>query len=56
VRIEDDYFITDTGVERITAGAPRDPGEIEALMARDGAWNRERRPEIVEWYRAGTPR
>jgi len=55
VRIEDDYFITGTGFERVTAGAPREVDEIEALMARDGAWNRERRPEIVDWYRAGTP-
>ena len=53
VRIEDDYFITDTGVERITVGAPREVAEIEALTARQGTWNTERRPAIVEWYRAG---
>ena len=52
IRIEDDYFVTETGVERITAGAPREVAEIEALAARAGTWNAERRPEIVEWYRA----
>ncbi|MBA3969488.1 MAG: M24 family metallopeptidase [Gemmatimonadetes bacterium] len=52
VRIEDDYFITASGAERISAGAPREIGEIEALMAQTGLGNRERRPEVVEWYRA----
>jgi Xaa-Pro aminopeptidase len=56
VRIEDDYFITGRGLERVTAGAPREIAEIEAQMALDSAWNRERRPEMVEWYRAVTPR
>jgi len=56
VRIEDDYFITSSGVERVTAGAPREIAEIEALMARESLWNRERRPEMVEWYRGITPR
>jgi Xaa-Pro aminopeptidase len=53
VRIEDDYFVTDTGVERITVGAPREVAEIEALTAQQGTWNAERRPAVVEWYRAG---
>ncbi|HEU4562511.1 MAG TPA: aminopeptidase P family protein, partial [Longimicrobium sp.] len=53
VRIEDDYFITDSGAERVTTAAPREVAEIEALIARQGTWNAERRPEIVEWYRAG---
>jgi Xaa-Pro aminopeptidase len=56
VRIEDDYFITASGLERVSAGAPREIDEIEALMAMESAWNRERRPEIVEWYRGVTPR
>jgi Xaa-Pro aminopeptidase len=55
VRIEDDYFVTEQGLERVSAGAPREIAEIEALMARDSFWNRERRPEVVEWYRGITP-
>jgi Xaa-Pro aminopeptidase len=31
VRIEDDYVVTQTGIERISAGAPREIAEIEAL-------------------------
>jgi Xaa-Pro aminopeptidase len=31
VRIEDDYIVTQSGVERISAGAPREIAEIEAL-------------------------
>jgi Xaa-Pro aminopeptidase len=56
VRIEDDYFITPAGVERVTEGAPREIAEIEALMAQPSDWNRGRRPEVVEWYRGTTPR
>ncbi len=56
VRIEDDYFITPTGAERVTEGAPREIAEIEALMAQPSEWNRTRRPEVVEWYRGTTPR
>ncbi|HET7584283.1 MAG TPA: aminopeptidase P N-terminal domain-containing protein [Gemmatimonadaceae bacterium] len=32
VRIEDDYIVTRTGVERISSGVPREIDEIEALM------------------------
>lgn len=56
VRIEDDYFVTADGAERVTAGAPREIDEIEALMALESLWNRERRPAVVEWYRGATPR
>jgi Xaa-Pro aminopeptidase len=56
VRIEDDYFVTERGVERVTTGAPREIAEIEALMAQESLWNRERRPAVVEWYRALAPR
>ncbi|HLM66419.1 MAG TPA: M24 family metallopeptidase, partial [Longimicrobium sp.] len=56
VRIEDDYFVTAQGVERVTAGAPREIAEIEALMAQESFWNRERRPQVAEWYRGATPR
>jgi Xaa-Pro aminopeptidase len=34
VRIEDDYIVTDQGVERISADAPREIAEIEALIRR----------------------
>jgi Xaa-Pro aminopeptidase len=56
VRLEDDYFVTERGLERVTAGAPREVAEVEALMARESNWNRERRPGMVEWYRGVTPR
>lgn len=55
VRIEDDYIITESGAERISAGAPREIDEIEALMALPGVGAADRRPEIVEWYRRTTP-
>lgn len=32
VRIEDDYLITERGLERISSGVPREIAEIEALM------------------------
>ncbi len=34
VRIEDCYFITERGLERVSVGAPREIAEIEALMRR----------------------
>jgi Xaa-Pro aminopeptidase len=37
VRIEDDYVVTQTGVERISTGAPREIAEIEALARTRGA-------------------
>ncbi|HEX8390774.1 MAG TPA: Xaa-Pro aminopeptidase [Longimicrobium sp.] len=55
VRIEDDYFFSERGLERVSAGAPREIAEIEAQMALEGSWNRERRPEVVEWYRRAVP-
>ena len=36
VRIEDDYEVTATGFDRLTAAAPRDIDEIEREMARKG--------------------
>jgi Xaa-Pro aminopeptidase len=33
VRIEDDYALTDSGLEHLSAGAPREISEIEALMS-----------------------
>lgn len=32
-RIEDNYVVTDTGIENLTASLPREPDEIEKLMA-----------------------
>lgn len=52
VRIEDDFMVTDAGVERISVGAPREIDEIEALMRLPPAAGDPRRGEIVEWYRA----
>jgi Xaa-Pro aminopeptidase len=51
VRIEDDFLITPTGTERLSAGAPREIEEIEALMRLPGVSTPERRPHVVEWYR-----
>lgn len=56
VRIEDSYLITADGLEHISAGAPREIDEVEALMAQESLWNRERRPAMVEWYRGIHPR
>jgi Xaa-Pro aminopeptidase len=56
VRIEDSYLLTAAGLERVSEGAPREIAAIEALMRRPSLWNRERRPEMVEWYRGIHPR
>lgn len=32
IRIEDDYLVTATGVEWLSSGAPRELGEVEAMM------------------------
>jgi Xaa-Pro aminopeptidase len=56
VRIEDVYLITEEGVERASSGVPREIAEIEALMAEPGLGERDRRQDVVDWYRATTPR
>ena len=43
VRIEDDVLITPTGAKFLTAALPRDPDEIEKLMA-EGKATRESAP------------
>jgi Xaa-Pro aminopeptidase len=52
VRVEDVYLITEQGVERASQGVPREIAEIEALMRLPGTGEADRRPEVVEWYRA----
>jgi Xaa-Pro aminopeptidase len=49
VRIEDDYALTDTGLEWLSAGVPREIPEVEALM-------RQREPELAGGGSCGRPR
>jgi Xaa-Pro aminopeptidase len=51
VRIEDDYAVTDRGVERLSAGAPREIAELEALMKAGSTGPAKRNREIVDRYR-----
>jgi Xaa-Pro aminopeptidase len=51
VRIEDDYAVTERGVERLSAGAPREIAELEALMKAGSTGPAKRNREIVERYR-----
>ena len=51
VRIEDDYAVTDRGVERLSAGAPREIAELEALMKAGSTGPAKRNREMVERYR-----
>jgi Xaa-Pro aminopeptidase len=55
VRIEDNYIITPTGLEHVSAGVPREISEIEALMREPGMGEDTRLPDVVEWYRATEP-
>lgn len=56
VRIEDVYIFDERGVERASAGVPREIAEIEALMRETGMGAATRRPELVEWYRGNQGR
>jgi Xaa-Pro aminopeptidase len=47
VRIEDDYALTESGLEQLSAGAPREISEIEALM-------REPLPDLPGGGKCGT--
>ena len=49
VRIEDDYALTNSGLEWLSSGAPREIVEIEALM-------RQREPELPGGGTCGRPR
>jgi Xaa-Pro aminopeptidase len=51
VRIEDVFIFDERGVERVSAGAPREIEEIEALMREPGLGGVRRMGEIVEWFR-----
>ena len=51
VRIEDDYIVTDQGLEWVSR-APREIAEIEALMKGPFTGPALRDPVKVEWYRA----
>jgi len=48
VRIEDDYALTDKGLEWLSSGVPREVSEIEALM-------RQRKPELPGGGSCGQP-
>jgi Xaa-Pro aminopeptidase len=50
VRIEDDYLVTEEGVEWLSPG-PREIEEIEAAMARDWNGPEPRNADWVDWYR-----
>jgi Xaa-Pro aminopeptidase len=50
VRIEDDYIVTDTGVEWISK-APREISEIEAIMAEPWKGPSPRDTTKIDWYR-----
>ena len=54
VRIEDDYIVTEQGLEWVSR-APRENSEIEALMNGPFTGPAPRDPTKVEWYR-GTGR
>ena len=49
VRIEDDYALTDAGLEWLSSGAPREIPELESLMA-------QREPELPGGGACGRPR
>lgn len=56
VRVEDIFILDERGVERVSAAAPREIDEIEALM-QEGGGNGARSPRMVDWYRdTGFPR
>ena len=42
IRFEDVILVTEDGHEWLTEHSPIDPDEIEALMAQEGIWERDR--------------
>jgi Xaa-Pro aminopeptidase len=55
VRLEDNYLVTDDGFERLTAGAPREMDQVEALMREPARVGAPRDPDIIDWYRRTAP-
>ena len=56
VRIEDVFIFDADGVERVSAAAPREIAEIEALMREPGLDDASRRDVIVDWFRGNRGR
>ncbi|MCC6316323.1 MAG: aminopeptidase P N-terminal domain-containing protein [Gemmatimonadaceae bacterium] len=57
VRIEDNYLVTEQGLEWASCGLPREIDEIETLMKERTTGPSARDATKVEWYRtAGSPR
>jgi Xaa-Pro aminopeptidase len=54
VRIEDDYLVTERGVEWASCGLPREIAEIEALMREPYAGPAPRDSAKVNWYQSRT--
>ncbi|MGH7623420.1 MAG: hypothetical protein ACREMU_13840, partial [Gemmatimonadaceae bacterium] len=54
IRIEDDYFVTPSGVEWISR-APREADEIEQMMRSRDATPAPRDSATVTWYRQTEP-
>ncbi|MBR9989646.1 MAG: aminopeptidase P N-terminal domain-containing protein [Gemmatimonadetes bacterium] len=56
VRIEDVYIFDGNGVERVSAAAPQEIDEIEALMREPGLDDASRRGDMVDWFRGNRGR
>ncbi len=52
VRIEDDYLVTDQGLEWVSCGLPREASEVEALMQGTYSGPPARDAQKVDWYKA----
>jgi Xaa-Pro aminopeptidase len=55
VRIEDVFVFDGNGVERVSAAAPQEIADIEALMREQGI-GEHRRGDIVDWFRRNSGR